>query len=100
MGWAERQADAQLEERERLEECERLVPVLEARIATLEAEVARLTPTWQDGDPPEETAVWREGWLWAPVFIRRVDGRLCYLRPNYNYHPWGSARWAPIARPA
>ena len=42
MGWAERQADAAVEHAEWLDECERRVPILEAQIEALQAEVASL----------------------------------------------------------
>lgn len=138
MGWAERQAEAAIEHEEWLDECERRVPILEAQVEALQAEVASLrakppihvvldrpsdypehpvarlalerddlrrrlmeaAPTWRDGEPPEETAVWREGWTWGPVWVRRLGDGLCYQRFGYNYHPWGTARWAPIVRPA
>lgn len=77
------------------------LPVLAQQVYDLGDEIERLRapPTWQDGEPPEETAVWREGWTWGPVWVRRLGDGLHYQRFGYNYHPWGTARWMPIARP-
>lgn len=94
MGWAERDADFAIERAEWLDECERLVPVLEAQVATLQAEVERLTPRWQDAPPPPNVWVWRENE--GPV----LPYLTLYTRELYfRGYPWGVARWAPIVRP-
>lgn len=74
---------------------------------------ARL-PTWQDGPPPrtepgEPVYVWREGYD-APVPVLYSEGSrerphgMYWLPPENRemgrYEPWGTARWAPIPKPA
>lgn len=123
MDWTEQLSDAIEEAWTPLKVCESLLHLLKAQLAilqaevqidTLRAEINRLTPKWQDGEPPKTEPgkpvyVWREGCN-EPVSVMYSNGD-CYqshgvywLSPeNYTvgrYEPWGTARWAPIPRPA
>ncbi len=61
-------------------------------------------PKWQEGEPPEGVFVWREenGLAGiAHIVIKRngVCGFQWLSGHPRGWHPWGTARWAPIARP-
>ena len=65
-------------------------------LSALRAEIERLTPRWQEGQPPEG-AVLREG---EPHPVH-VEGHGRWFRfHDLNGRPWGTARWATIPRPS
>lgn len=69
----------------------------------MQAEIERLTPRWQEGEPPRPKDsfcdVWREG-VTHPVCVGWFgDVGCCYWYPGYPPSPWGTARWAPIVKP-
>lgn len=69
-----------------------------AEMDRLAKEVERLTPKWRDGEPPEGVFVWRAGRV-SPVETERIQGVMHFIGLRDEAIPWGSARWAPTARP-
>jgi hypothetical protein len=77
-----------------------------AQVLDLVAELDRLTPRWQDGEPPSsEYFVWREGG--DDDVDRVVQLRLLVRKGPLHYYdvdteawvPWTPARWSPIPHP-
>ena len=72
------------------------------------AELTRLTPTWRDGEPPQNGAyVWREHPQGATIVeVLSAEDRadydgegVCFWDAVDGAVPWGSARWCPIEVP-
>lgn len=76
---------------------------LRQRPMAAQAEIDRLTPKWQEGEPPANSWVWRESQTMLdpePVQTRYAyDGPASYYDAEGTPEPWGTARWAPIPRP-
>lgn len=85
----------------RIEEASAELRTVWDECGALHAEIERLTPRWQQGEPPASCAeVWREGTA-NLVYVGRFDGVLCYWQSGDPPSPWGgTARWSPIVRPS
>ena len=71
-------------------------------------ELARLTPTWRNGEPPQNGAyVWREHPQGATIVeVLSAEDRaeydgdgVCFWDSVDGPVPWGTARWCPIEVP-
>ena len=79
-----------------------------AEVLILRAELTRLTPTWRDGEPPQNGAyVWREHPQGATIVeVLSTEDRADYDGDDVRYWDsvdgpvsWGTARWCPIGVP-
>ena len=69
-------------------------------IMSCKREIAALTPTWRDGDPPAGVC-WREGVRLPVEVMIHHDGDVWWYRSSSDIgDAWGTARWCPIARPS
>jgi post-segregation antitoxin (ccd killing protein) len=71
-------------------------------------EIERLTPKWQEGEPPAGQVVWREDGASKPhVVVTLTDEEraeyegtgVCYWDEEDGAKDWGTARWSPIPTP-
>lgn len=103
--WASEDADhlcwLTIDDESHCEPPEWFAAVTPLEVQELRAQIAALTPTWRDGEPPANALVLREradGELQAVHTIRVAD-RICIMHPSGDVLAWGNARWCPIAKP-